>query len=102
VLKREGEDVTFDWFKRYEDVAHLLRPVLLDRTARILMLGCGNSTLSEDVRSELRNPCSATHRDSRCMMTDTRTSSTLTCVPSFVDLIRSLIETDATVFSGRD
>jgi len=44
-----GEEATFDWFKRYEDVAHLLRPVLPDKTARILMLGCGNSTLSEDM-----------------------------------------------------
>jgi hypothetical protein len=47
---REAEDATFDWFKRYEDVAHLLHQVLPDKTARILMLGCGNSTLSEDVR----------------------------------------------------
>ena len=41
--------MTYDWFKSYEDVAHLLRPVLPDKTARILILGCGNSTLSEDV-----------------------------------------------------
>ena len=45
---REAQ-VTFDWFKSYEDIAHLLRPVLPDQTARILILGCGNSTLSEDV-----------------------------------------------------
>jgi hypothetical protein len=50
VFGREAEDATFDWFKRYEDVAHLLHLVLPDKTARILMLGCGNSTLSEDVR----------------------------------------------------
>ena len=47
---REAEDATFDWFKRYEDVAHLLHQVIPDRAARILMLGCGNSTLSKDVR----------------------------------------------------
>ena len=47
---RETEDPTFDWFKRYDDAAHLRRQVLSDRTARVLMLGCGNSTLSEDVR----------------------------------------------------
>ena len=41
--------MTFDWFKSYEDVAQLLRPLLPDKTARILILGCGNSTLSEDV-----------------------------------------------------
>ena len=42
--------MTYDWFKCYEDVAHLLRPIIPDKTARILILGCGNSTLSEDVR----------------------------------------------------
>jgi len=46
--QREAQG-TFDWFKSYEDVAHLLRPLLPDKTARILILGCGNSTLSEDV-----------------------------------------------------
>jgi hypothetical protein len=46
--RREAQ-VMFDWFKSYEDVAHLLRPLLPDKTARILILGCGNSTLSEDV-----------------------------------------------------
>jgi hypothetical protein len=46
--RREAQ-VTFDWFKSYEDVAQLLRPLLPDKTARILILGCGNSTLSEDV-----------------------------------------------------
>jgi EEF1A lysine methyltransferase 4 len=46
--RREAQG-TFDWFKSYEDVAHLLRPLLPDKTARILILGCGNSTLSEDV-----------------------------------------------------
>jgi hypothetical protein len=51
---REAEDATFDWFKRYEDVANLLHRVLPDKTARILMLGCGNSTLSEDVRFMLQ------------------------------------------------
>ncbi|KAI0306122.1 S-adenosyl-L-methionine-dependent methyltransferase [Multifurca ochricompacta] len=46
---QEAEEATFDWFKKYEDVAHLLRPILPVKTARILMLGCGNSTLSEDM-----------------------------------------------------
>jgi hypothetical protein len=46
---RRESQVTFDWFKSYEDVAQLLRPLLPDKTARILVLGCGNSTLSEDV-----------------------------------------------------
>lgn len=49
-VRREAE-TTFDWFKSYKDVAHLLRAVLPDKMARILMLGCGNSTLSENVCS---------------------------------------------------
>jgi len=49
-VRREAE-TTFDWFKSYKDVAHLLRAVLPDKLVRILMLGCGNSTLSEDVCS---------------------------------------------------
>ena len=48
-VQRETE-TTFDWFKSYKDVAHLLRAALPDQSVRILMLGCGNSTLSEDVR----------------------------------------------------
>lgn len=47
---REATDATFDWFKKYEDVADLIRDAIPDKHARILMLGCGNSTLSEDVR----------------------------------------------------
>jgi len=47
-VRRETE-TTFDWFKSYKDVAPLLRAVLPDKSVRILMLGCGNSTLSEDV-----------------------------------------------------
>jgi len=42
-------ETTFDWFKSYKDVAHLLRAVLPDKLVRILILGCGNSTLSEDM-----------------------------------------------------
>src|SRR5712691_5841765 len=49
-VRREAE-TTFDWFKSYKDVAHLLRAVLPDKLVRILMLGCGNSPLSEDVCS---------------------------------------------------
>ena len=46
---REEEGATFDWFKKYEDVADILREAIPNKNARILMLGCGNSTLSEDV-----------------------------------------------------
>ena len=51
---REAEHATLDYLKRYEDVAHLLHRVLPDKSARILMLGCGDSTLLEDVRHALK------------------------------------------------
>ncbi|KIY68899.1 S-adenosyl-L-methionine-dependent methyltransferase [Cylindrobasidium torrendii FP15055 ss-10] len=43
------ENKTFDWFKTYADVAPILRELIPNKNARILMLGCGNSTLSEDM-----------------------------------------------------
>ncbi|GJE98572.1 S-adenosyl-L-methionine-dependent methyltransferase [Phanerochaete sordida] len=46
---QESEDSSFDWFKKYEDIADLIREVIPDKSSRILMLGCGNSTLSEDM-----------------------------------------------------
>lgn len=36
----------FDWFKNYDDLKDLLDELIPSRTSRILMLGCGNSTLS--------------------------------------------------------
>ncbi|KAI0308915.1 S-adenosyl-L-methionine-dependent methyltransferase [Amylostereum chailletii] len=47
--QEEPEDATFDWFKKYEDVARIFRDAIPDKSSRILMLGCGNSTLSEDM-----------------------------------------------------
>lgn len=41
---------THDWFKSYQDIKHLIRELIPDKTSRILMLGCGNSGLSADVR----------------------------------------------------
>lgn len=48
-IAREA-DGTFDWFKSYNDVAHIFREAVPDKSSRILMLGCGNSKLSEEVR----------------------------------------------------
>lgn len=48
---RETEDSSFDWFKTYSDISDIIRGLIPDKSARILMLGCGNSTLSEDVRT---------------------------------------------------
>ena len=48
-MLREPEDGSFDWFKSYADVADIFRDIIPNKSARILMLGCGNSKLSEDV-----------------------------------------------------
>ncbi|KAK0202748.1 S-adenosyl-L-methionine-dependent methyltransferase [Desarmillaria ectypa] len=45
----ESDNKSFDWFKKYSDIADLLRGLIPDKTSKILMLGCGNSTLSEDM-----------------------------------------------------
>lgn len=39
----------FDWFKSYAEIAPLIRELVPDKSSRILMLGCGNSKLSEQV-----------------------------------------------------
>ncbi|BGP43346.1 hypothetical protein JCM10450v2_007496 [Rhodotorula kratochvilovae] len=46
---QEQDGASFDWCKRYADIRHLVRRFVPDRTARIVMLGCGNSTLSRDM-----------------------------------------------------
>lgn len=48
-LSREPESSSFDWFKRYSDIADIMRELIPDKSSRVLMLGCGNSTLSQDV-----------------------------------------------------
>lgn len=45
----EGIDGSFDWFKQYKDVANHMNRLIPDKKSRILMLGCGNSTLSHDM-----------------------------------------------------
>ncbi|KAN0059653.1 hypothetical protein ACQY0O_008224 [Thecaphora frezii] len=44
----EGDD-EFDWFKKYEDLKPIFDTLIPSKTSRILMLGCGNSTLSGDM-----------------------------------------------------
>lgn len=41
----------FDWFKTYTDLQPLFDQLIPDRSSRILMLGCGNSTLSPSMCS---------------------------------------------------
>lgn len=50
---REGNEKSFDWFKSYADLSDLVHELIPDKSSNILMLGCGNSKLSEDVRTEL-------------------------------------------------
>ncbi|KAI5124280.1 hypothetical protein M0805_005127 [Coniferiporia weirii] len=47
--KKESDGSTFDWFKKYEDIAYILEQTIPDKSSKILMLGCGNSTLSEEM-----------------------------------------------------
>ncbi|KAF7308262.1 Methyltransf-25 domain-containing protein [Mycena chlorophos] len=44
-----ASDASFDWFKSYADLAPLIRDLIPDKNAKVLMLGCGNSTLSQDM-----------------------------------------------------
>ncbi|KAJ2899421.1 hypothetical protein IWW38_000995 [Coemansia aciculifera] len=46
---RQEESSTFDWFKTYKQLEPLLSKHIGSKNARILMLGCGNSTLSGDM-----------------------------------------------------
>jgi hypothetical protein len=48
-VPREDGGADFDWFKSYGDLAELLHELIPEMKSRILMLGCGNSKLSEDV-----------------------------------------------------
>ncbi|KAF9580504.1 hypothetical protein BGW38_002833, partial [Lunasporangiospora selenospora] len=43
------KEESFDWFKTYEDLKPLFGEHIPSKDARILMLGCGNSTLSADM-----------------------------------------------------
>ncbi|KJA28183.1 hypothetical protein HYPSUDRAFT_156631 [Hypholoma sublateritium FD-334 SS-4] len=45
----EANGETFDWFKSYADLAEILHVLIPEKSAKILMLGCGNSRLSEDL-----------------------------------------------------
>ena len=56
---RHRDTSTFDWFKTYQEVSPILSEFIPDQTSRVLTLGCGNSTLSEDV-SQAFNPLLST------------------------------------------
>jgi len=42
--ERYSKEESFDWFKTYEDLKPLLSQHISSKDARILMLGCGNSS----------------------------------------------------------
>ncbi|CEQ41799.1 SPOSA6832_03560, partial [Sporobolomyces salmonicolor] len=41
---READDASFDWFKTYADIKNLINRFVPNKDARIVMLGCGNSS----------------------------------------------------------
>lgn len=45
----EGPEEDYDWFKKYEDLEPILSELIPKKDSKILMLGCGNSTLSVDM-----------------------------------------------------
>ncbi|KAG2186614.1 hypothetical protein INT44_002838 [Umbelopsis vinacea] len=47
--QKESPQVTFDWFKTYEDLKPTFNATIPSKESSILMLGCGNSTLGEDM-----------------------------------------------------
>ncbi|KAF8523008.1 S-adenosyl-L-methionine-dependent methyltransferase [Gautieria morchelliformis] len=44
----EAPDASFDWFKSYSQLSDIIHEFVMP-DSRILMLGCGNSTLSEEM-----------------------------------------------------
>ncbi|KAJ1961490.1 hypothetical protein IWQ62_003848 [Dispira parvispora] len=46
---KEDPNTTFDWFKTYHELQSIFQQECPDKEANVLMLGSGNSTLSEDM-----------------------------------------------------
>jgi hypothetical protein len=44
--ERYSQEESFDWFKTYADLKPLLNEHIKSKDARILMLGCGNSSMN--------------------------------------------------------
>ncbi|KAI9145001.1 S-adenosyl-L-methionine-dependent methyltransferase [Paraphysoderma sedebokerense] len=47
--QRYTKEKTFDWFKTWKDLQPVLEPIICDYDAKIIILGCGNSTLGPDM-----------------------------------------------------
>ncbi|PWN49461.1 S-adenosyl-L-methionine-dependent methyltransferase [Violaceomyces palustris] len=48
----EKEDGDFDWFKKYDEIRDIFLELIPSKQSRVLMLGCGNSTLSADMYAD--------------------------------------------------
>ncbi|EFA80511.1 hypothetical protein PPL_07347 [Heterostelium album PN500] len=46
---QKESDTTYDWLKTYKDLQPYFSKVIPDKNMSILMLGCGNSTLGDDM-----------------------------------------------------
>ncbi|CAG8639306.1 6868_t:CDS:2, partial [Ambispora gerdemannii] len=55
MITSEINTKTFDWFKTYKDLKPLFNVHLTHNSPKILMLGCGNSTLSENLYDDNTN-----------------------------------------------
>ncbi|PWA03447.1 hypothetical protein BB558_000381 [Smittium angustum] len=49
---KTDHNVVFDWFKTYSEIKGLVNSAIPNKQAKILMLGCGNSSLSEDMYND--------------------------------------------------
>ena len=67
---RESDDGSFDWFKSYSDISHIIHELIPDKSARILVLGCGNSKLSEEVSCSFHHQISASRYHTYMQMYD--------------------------------
>ncbi|KAI9478403.1 MAG: S-adenosyl-L-methionine-dependent methyltransferase [Benjaminiella poitrasii] len=50
--QKEDLTTTFDWFKTYTELKPLISEAIPNKESKILMLGCGNSTLGEDMYND--------------------------------------------------
>ena len=79
-----SDEGVFDWFKSFKEIESILNKLIPNKSSHILMLGCGNSTLSEDVsfrvnlRKLILHVSELTLSSPRCTTLATPTLSTLT------------------------
>ncbi|CAI7896406.1 unnamed protein product [Closterium sp. NIES-53] len=46
--EKEGPEKTFDWYQQYTALAPIF-DIYMDKASKVLMVGCGNAVLSEDM-----------------------------------------------------